>query len=277
MRTSSDSRTVMETKSNLKVKKIACLFLQIQKTFETLPTDDIGIVQLFFDVKFSILDISEIYELDPCKIEKIISDFLVLLFDESLTLQRFLIHSCARNGNLLIDSYRQAIHVIETCEIPESVGARIRELVGTAIQIGIPAIPSDLLDRRISNANTIDDPLDDYSWETKPTAESSQTSQHEHHIPCCSGTSQKTNDVVIEMSYPEATTVGIAGDFNNWNPSLNPMQKVGNSGMWKASLHLSHGMYQYRLVVDGLWQQDPNNQCTEPNPFGGFNSVLRVE
>lgn len=88
----------------------------------------------------------------------------------------------------------------------------------------------------------------------------------------------RINDAVVFVSlYPRAETVQIAGDFNGWKPAETPMTKVGESGVWKASLKLPAGKYRYRLVVDGKWQQDPYNEITEPNPFGDLNSVLEVK
>ena len=55
------------------------------------------------------------------------------------------------------------------------------------------------------------------------------------------------------------------------------MERVEDSGVWQANMHLSSGRYRYRLVVDGQWQQDPYNEEMEMNPFGEFNSVLEVE
>jgi 1,4-alpha-glucan branching enzyme len=75
--------------------------------------------------------------------------------------------------------------------------------------------------------------------------------------------------------YPQATSVQIAGDFNDWQPEKNPMSKTGD-GTWQASMSLSKGVHRYRLVVDGRWQHDPNNDMTEPNPYGDLNSVLKV-
>jgi 1,4-alpha-glucan branching enzyme len=69
----------------------------------------------------------------------------------------------------------------------------------------------------------------------------------------------------------------VAGDFNSWQPAQNPLQRVGDSGIWQTEIKLPHGKYRYRLVVDGQWQQDPYNEITEVNPFGEFNSVLEVK
>ncbi len=91
------------------------------------------------------------------------------------------------------------------------------------------------------------------------------------------GVSQINDAVVFVTLYPRAQIVQIAGDFNNWQPENAPMQKVGDTGVWQTKMNLPQGRYRYRLVVDGQWQQDPYNEVTELNPFGGFNSVLGIK
>ena len=91
------------------------------------------------------------------------------------------------------------------------------------------------------------------------------------------GVSQMEDAVVFVTLYPRAGNVQIAGDFNSWQPEYSPMQKVGESGIWQTEMNLTPGRYRYRLVVDGQWQQDPYNELTELNPFGGFNSVIEVK
>jgi chromosome partitioning protein len=91
------------------------------------------------------------------------------------------------------------------------------------------------------------------------------------------GVSQIQDAVVFVTLYPRAQNVQIAGDFNNWQPAGTPMQRVGDSGVWQAKLKLPNGMYRYRLVVDGQWQQDPYNERSEMNPYGDYNSVLEVK
>ena len=76
--------------------------------------------------------------------------------------------------------------------------------------------------------------------------------------------------------YPRASSVQIAGDFNNWQPDGTPLKKVGTNGAWQIKLPMNKGKYRYRLVVDGQWQQDPYNEATESNPYGELNSVLEV-
>ncbi|MDD5327263.1 MAG: AAA family ATPase [Phycisphaerae bacterium] len=91
------------------------------------------------------------------------------------------------------------------------------------------------------------------------------------------GVSQVNDAIAFVTLYPRASSVQIAGDFNNWQPVKTPLQKVGDSGVWQTKLKLPAGKYRYRLVVDGQWQQDPYNETTELNPFGGFNSVVEVK
>jgi chromosome partitioning protein len=91
------------------------------------------------------------------------------------------------------------------------------------------------------------------------------------------GVNQMSDAMVFVTLYPRAQSVQIAGDFNDWQPSKMQMEKVGNTGVWQASVKLAPGKYRYRLVVDGQWQQDPYNEITELNPFGGYNSVVEVK
>ena len=91
------------------------------------------------------------------------------------------------------------------------------------------------------------------------------------------GVSQVNDAMAFVTLYPRAQSVQIAGDFNGWQPSKLPMEKVGESGVWQASAKLPPGRYRYRLVVDGQWQQDPYNDTTELNPFGGYNSIVEVK
>jgi chromosome partitioning protein len=89
------------------------------------------------------------------------------------------------------------------------------------------------------------------------------------------GPCQVGDSVIFVASYPQASSVQIAGDFNDWQPEKTPMRRA-NDGSWQARIPLKKGTYHYRFVVDGQWQQDPYNDSTEPNPYGGVNSVINV-
>jgi len=90
------------------------------------------------------------------------------------------------------------------------------------------------------------------------------------------GPRQVGDSVIFAAFYPQANTVNLAGDFNGWQPEKTPMKKAGD-GAWQVRIPLAKGVYHYRLVVDGQWQHDPHNNMTEPNPYGGMNSVVKVD
>lgn len=86
----------------------------------------------------------------------------------------------------------------------------------------------------------------------------------------------RTKPVHIEFAHPTATTVRIAGSFNDWRPEATPMIPLGD-GRWAKELALPPGTYEYCMVVDGDYLPDPQARQTTPNPFGGVNSVLSVQ
>jgi 1,4-alpha-glucan branching enzyme len=90
------------------------------------------------------------------------------------------------------------------------------------------------------------------------------------------GVRQFKDGVTFTAFFPNAKTVRIAGDFNNWQPEKAPMRKFGKDGLWKVKLPLGAGTHRYRLVVDGQWMQDPYNDASESNPYGGLNSVAHI-
>jgi 1,4-alpha-glucan branching enzyme len=79
----------------------------------------------------------------------------------------------------------------------------------------------------------------------------------------------------FEFTAPEAQSVLIAGTFNDWRPAATPMVALGE-GRWVKDLALPPGEYEYCLVVDGQWKPDPLATKTVENPFGGVNSICRV-
>jgi 1,4-alpha-glucan branching enzyme len=81
--------------------------------------------------------------------------------------------------------------------------------------------------------------------------------------------------VRFEFTDSKATTVGVAGTFNDWQPGAKPMHPFGD-GHWLKETALLPGNYEYCLVVDGRWIPDPLAKESVPNPFGGRNSVLTV-
>lgn len=79
----------------------------------------------------------------------------------------------------------------------------------------------------------------------------------------------------FNFSAPQALSVFLSGDFNQWNTSSHPLEK-GKDGEWKTSVNLNPGTYQYRFLVDGEWQNDPGNSEHVANPFGTLNCLKTV-
>lgn len=73
----------------------------------------------------------------------------------------------------------------------------------------------------------------------------------------------------------QATTVFLAGTFNEWHPSATPMVALGG-GRWAKTLELPTGVHEYLFVVDGRWVADPGSAVTVNNPFGGINCCVNV-
>lgn len=58
-----------------------------------------------------------------------------------------------------------------------------------------------------------------------------------------------TQEVVADC--PLATTVSIAGTFNNWMVDVDMLKKDKKTGLWKIKLELVPGDYEYKFVCDG--------------------------
>jgi chromosome partitioning protein len=82
-------------------------------------------------------------------------------------------------------------------------------------------------------------------------------------------------EVVFRFDITESDRVQIAGEFNNWIPDKNVETEILDGSLQKI-LRVSPGGYEYRLIIDGVWQQDPANPKAAPNDMGGYNSLLNV-
>lgn len=91
----------------------------------------------------------------------------------------------------------------------------------------------------------------------------------------------------------EASSVFLAGTFNDWNPQTDLMQRTPD-GDWGIDLDLPPGRYEYKFVVDGQWCCEPGRDdatgcphcvrdgndmsCADcvPNDFGTMNRIIEV-
>lgn len=86
---------------------------------------------------------------------------------------------------------------------------------------------------------------------------------------------QKAKKTEFSLLAPSAKSVFLAGDFNQWDLSSHPL-KCDKNGVWKISLNLNPGQYEYRFLVDGEWQNDPSCCDFVENPFGTSNCLKIV-
>ena len=75
---------------------------------------------------------------------------------------------------------------------------------------------------------------------------------------------------------PDAISVKIGGDFNNWNPTDDFHMERDEYGMWTKNISLKPGTYQYKFIVDDEWVEDHNNSNCITNTYGGTNSILKI-
>jgi hypothetical protein len=68
----------------------------------------------------------------------------------------------------------------------------------------------------------------------------------------------EADEVIFTLSAPDAKEVYLVGDFNRWNPTVEPMQREGDT--FVVSLFLVAGTYRYKFVVDGKPIADPDNR-----------------
>lgn len=70
--------------------------------------------------------------------------------------------------------------------------------------------------------------------------------------------------------------VQIAGQMNDWVPSLHPDLTLNSDSLYEVTFRVSPGTYLYQLVRDGDWNHDETNPEKVDNGFGKFNSILHV-
>jgi 1,4-alpha-glucan branching enzyme len=74
---------------------------------------------------------------------------------------------------------------------------------------------------------------------------------------------------------PQAKSVSLVGDFNNWDPASNPMKQMPDKA-WLLNLELKHGHHRYAFMVDGHLTLDPRAQGVTRNDRGERVSLVPV-
>ena len=96
----------------------------------------------------------------------------------------------------------------------------------------------------------------------------------------CSVPCRKTDKLDYVFTFnPQGKTyhkAQIAGQMNDWVPSLSPDLKLNEKGLYEVTLNLSPGTYLYQMSLDGDQNDDANNPTKVDNGYGKFNSILQV-
>ncbi len=77
---------------------------------------------------------------------------------------------------------------------------------------------------------------------------------------------------------PAPSSVNIAGDFNGWSTTANPLRRTAPD-LWQTSVRLTPGIHYYKLVINGnQWMADPlaNPALAVSNGMGSYNSGVRI-
>ncbi len=74
---------------------------------------------------------------------------------------------------------------------------------------------------------------------------------------------------------PQAQSVSLVGDFNNWSPAAHPMKQMPDKA-WFVTVELKHGHHRYAFLVDGTLTVDPRGLGVTRNDKGERVSLVAV-
>lgn len=87
-----------------------------------------------------------------------------------------------------------------------------------------------------------------------------------------------TRAVRFVLESPDARSVHLVGDFNDWSPAATPLAHRGADGRWSVVVLLPNGRYSYSFLVDGArWTPDPQAPPAPGDDFGRPSSLVYVE
>jgi len=77
---------------------------------------------------------------------------------------------------------------------------------------------------------------------------------------------------------PEARSVTVVGDFNNWGLGDTALVAENHNGVWSVSAPVPAGVHRYAFLVNGKqWVADPTAPRAAGDDFGQPSSALVVE
>ena len=172
--------------------------------------------------------------------------------------------------------------VIETLKEPVAIDPGLDSRVMAAIEEQPLASKSTLLDGWLSRRWTIRfSPAGGLAAAavvaTVILAASLLTRGRELPPPAGPSTQQTSGEVMqFVLVAPDAKSVALVGDFNDWSLSATRLARQPGDGVWWVTVSLPPGRYRYAFIVDGdSWRSDPNAPVVE-DEFGGSNSVVTI-
>ena len=89
-----------------------------------------------------------------------------------------------------------------------------------------------------------------------------------------------TADPVVYVQFmldaPAATSVAVAGDFSEWEPSFT-LEDTDGDGVWTGRVPIRPGVHTYMFLIDGTeWETDPRADRYQDDGFVNRNAVLAV-
>ncbi len=101
-------------------------------------------------------------------------------------------------------------------------------------------------------------------------------SEEDRHVTFRKVTEEGIDYIEFRTYRPEASFVSVVGDFNNWNPENDPLERT-QKGIWKKKINISPGTYRYKFIVDGTWTVDLYNERSGSDGVDGICSIITVK
>jgi hypothetical protein len=89
------------------------------------------------------------------------------------------------------------------------------------------------------------------------------------------GVPRRNGRIVFRIHAPDAASVTVAGDFNDWNEREDQLRR-GDEGWWELVREIPPGTYMYVYLIDGLTRTPPEAQIVVDDGFGNANGLLLV-
>ena len=95
--------------------------------------------------------------------------------------------------------------------------------------------------------------------------------------------SRKTKGVLIRrrvnfsVQAAIGSTVYLSGSFNDWSVDRKQLKDAKGTGHFTGFLFLLPGRYEYKFIINGIWEIDAQNPDFVSNGMNSLNSVIVVE